>query len=57
MHLIEGMLPKQISAEVLEKLAQVWDNGIERGLDDVSDDDQRLYLLERARAANIRSVK
>lgn len=49
MHFIEGMLPKQISPEVLKKLAQVWDNQVEKGLQGVSDDDQRLYLLELSR--------
>ncbi|HLC21573.1 MAG TPA: hypothetical protein VJM10_05640 [Candidatus Methylomirabilis sp.] len=57
MHFIEDMLPKQVSPEVLEKLAQVWNNEVEKGLNDVSLDDQRLYLLDLSREANIRSVK
>jgi hypothetical protein len=57
MHLIEGFLPKPISPEVLQRLAQVWDNVVERGLANVSDDDQRLYLLELSREVTIRSVK
>jgi hypothetical protein len=35
----------------------VWDNWVEKGLENVPDDDQRLYLLELARAANLHSVK
>jgi len=56
MHLIEGFLPKPISHEVLKELAQEWDDVVQKGLD-VSDDDQRLYLLELSRQANVRSVK
>ncbi len=57
MHFIEGVLPKAVSPDVLEKLAQVWDNEVEKGLEGVSDDDRRLYLLELSRKATIRSVK
>lgn len=57
MHFIEDMLPRPVSTEVLEKLAQVWVDWVDKELNNVSDDDQRLYLLERTRAANIHSVK
>jgi hypothetical protein len=57
MPFIEYMLPKPVSTQVLERLAEVWDNQVEKGLEDVPNDDQRLYLLELARAASIHSVK
>ena len=56
-HFIEGMLPKQISPEVLKKLVTLWDKLIEQALQDVSLDDQRLYLLDLQRKKTIRSVK
>lgn len=57
MHFIEGVLPKQISPEVLKKLVKLWDKLIEQALHDVSLDDQRLYLLDLQRKKTIRSVK
>jgi hypothetical protein len=54
--MIETALPKRLSPDVFDRLADTWDNAVEKQLEKVSADEHREVILDLLRKATLRSV-